>query len=111
MASLTGCKPAQDPRWDGLDRWKVIAGEETEPAPRTIYIAHPQGRSVRQGDWKLIAINKAKPMLFNLAADPYEKDDLAAKEPRRLAGLRALLAAEHAKDEKTMPKDLEGLPH
>ena len=50
-------------------------------------------------------------MLFNLAADPYEKDDLATKEPKRLAELRALLAAEYAKDDKVMPKDLEGLPH
>jgi hypothetical protein len=56
-------------------------------------------------------MNKAKPMLFNLAADPYEKDDLATKEPQRLVELRALLDGEAAKDVKVLPKDLEGLPH
>lgn len=111
LAALTGVKPEPDPRWDGLDRWKVLTGEEATPAPRTIYIAHPQGRALRHGDWKIVAPNKAKAMLFNLAADPYEKEDLATKEPKRLAELRALLAAEYAKDDKVMPKDLEGLPH
>ena len=111
LAALTCAKLEQDPRWDGLDRWKVLTGEEATPAPRTVYIAHPQGRALRHGDWKIVAPNKAKPMLFNLAADPYEKDDLATKEPKRLAELRALLAAEYAKDDKVMPKDLEGLPH
>ena len=56
-------------------------------------------------------MNKAKAQLFNLAADPYEKEDLAGKEPKRLEEMRARLAAEFAKDEKTMPADLKGLPH
>jgi arylsulfatase A-like enzyme len=111
LAGLAGFRPEKDPQWDGLDRWKVLTGEEAAPAPRVVYIAHPQGRALRQGDWKIIAMNKAKPMLFNLAADPYEKEDLADKEPQRLAELRVLLAAEYAKDDKVMPKDLEGLPH
>jgi hypothetical protein len=56
-------------------------------------------------------MNKGKPQLFDIAADPYEKNDLAAKEPKRLDELRALLAAEAAKDHKVMPADLKGLPH
>jgi arylsulfatase A-like enzyme len=111
LAGLAGFRPEKDPQWDGLDRWKVLTGEEPAPAPRVVYIAHPQGRALRQGGWKIIAMNKVKPMLFNLAADPYEKEDLADKEPQRLAELRVLLAAEYAKDEPVMPKDLEGLPH
>jgi len=111
LAGLAGFRPEKDPRWDGLDRWKVLTGEEATPAPRTVYVAHPQGRALRHGDWKIIAPNKGKAMLFNLAADPYEKDDLATKEPKRLAELRALLAAEYAKDDKVMPEDLKGLPH
>ena len=56
-------------------------------------------------------MNKGKPQLFNLAADPYEKDDLAAKEPKVLEEMQARIAAEFAKDDKVMPADLKGLPH
>ena len=111
IAGVTGFQSAQDPKWDGLDRWKVLTGEDATPAPRTIYISHAQGRSVRLGDWKLIAMNKGKPQLFNIRADPNEQNDLATKEPTRLEEMRALLAAEFAKDNKLMPADLKGLPH
>ena len=111
LASLTGFKPGKDPQWDGLDRWKILTGEEPSQPPRTIYIAHPQGRALRHGDWKLIATHKGRPQLFHLAADPYEKEDLAAREPGRVAELQALIQAEAARDEKAVPADLQGLPH
>jgi len=111
IARLAGFRPEQDQRWDGLDRWSVITGEEANPPPRTIYIAHPQGRALRYGDWKIIETNKGKPQLFNLATDPYEKADLATQEPQRLKEMLARVAAEFAKDDKVMPADLKGLPH
>lgn len=111
IAKLAGFRPEQDQRWDGLDRWSVITGEEANPPPRTIYIAHPQGRALRYGDWKIIETNKGKPQLFNLATDPYEKADLATQEPQRLKEMLARVAAEFAKDDKVMPADLKGLPH
>jgi arylsulfatase A-like enzyme len=43
------------------------------------------------------------------AADPYEKTNLADKEPERLAELNVLLAAELAKDNKVLPADLKGI--
>jgi arylsulfatase A-like enzyme len=111
LAGLIGFQPAEDPKWDGLDCWKVLTGEDAAPTPRTIYIGHPQGRSVRHGDWKLISMNEGKPQLFNIASDPYEKHDLAGLEPQRLEDMRARLEAEFAKDERVMPADLKGLPH
>jgi arylsulfatase A-like enzyme len=111
LANLTGFQPTEDPKWDGIDRWKVLTGEDAAPPARTIYIGHPQGRSVRHGDWKLIAMNQGMPQLFNIAADPYERNELSAKEPERLEEMRARLDAEFAKDVKVMPADLKGLPH
>ena len=35
---------------------------------------------VRRGDWKLV-VQRGKPMLYNLASDPHEDNDLAAQHP------------------------------
>lgn len=51
-----------------------------------------------------------KAELFNIANDPYEKNDLAASEPEQLARLEKLIQAERAKDEPKLPADLVGLP-
>jgi arylsulfatase A-like enzyme len=111
LAGVTGFKPAEDLAWDGLDRWKVITGEDAVPAPRSIYIAHSSGGSLRHGDWKLIAMKKGDDQLFNIVKDPYETTNLAAKEPERLAELKALLAVEFAKDNQVLPADLKGMHH
>jgi len=46
-------------------------------------------RWIRSGDWKLIvpADSKDQPELFNLADDPHEKNDLAAKHPDQVTKL------------------------
>ncbi len=53
----------------------------------------------RQGDWKLVRkdLQRAAPatLLYDLAADPTEANDLAAAQPDRVAALRAILAREH----------------
>ena len=112
LASLVGYEPKADLRWDGVNQWPVLTGtaERSEQASRTIYIGMTGGRMLRRGDWKLIAMNQGRPQLFNLAADPFEKRDLAEAEPERVAELQKLLAAERAKDVTELPADLVGLP-
>jgi len=72
--------------------------------------AHPtanlRARWVRQGPWKLIVPAKTdpefygKPELYNLADDPFERNDLAGDRPQKVKHLRRLLDAwwkpEHA---------------
>jgi arylsulfatase A-like enzyme len=54
-------------------------------------------RVVRAGDWKLhVDGYQNKLWLFNLAADPGERTNLASQQPQKVAELRALLAAHHA---------------
>jgi arylsulfatase A-like enzyme len=112
LAALVGYQPAADLKWDGVNQWPALTGAAggNTPSDRTIYIAMNAGRMIRRGDWKLIAMNQGAPQLFNLAADPYEKQDLAATEAGRVAELQALLAAERAKDITELPADLVGLP-
>lgn len=113
IATLVGYKPATDLQWDGISQWAALTDPSAQRATRSIYIAKGGEQSLRHGDWKLI--QSAKPMsppkLFNIAADPYEKSDLAKAEPQKLAELQALLAAERAKDNPQLPKDLAGLPN
>lgn len=54
-------------------------------------------RVVRAGDWKLhVDGNQQKTWLFDLGADPGERNNLAVKQPQKVAELKALLVAHHA---------------
>lgn len=113
IAALTGCRPSGDTRWDGVNQWDRLTGANSKAPDRAIYIALKSGaRSLRLGDWKLITKPAmAKDELYNIAADPFEKSDLAEKEPERLRELKDRLAQERAKDNPKMPDDLKGLPN
>lgn len=71
----------------------LLLSEEEQPAfVETLHRAQLQG--VRSGDWKLIHdLKSGESRLFDLAADPGESSDLAAREPERVAELEALRAA------------------
>lgn len=110
IAHIAGYHPPRDLEWDGIDEWPALASEHPAPQPRTIYIAMKGGHTLIHGDWKLIRRDKAKAQLFNLADDPYEKLNLAAKEPARVKELTVLLEKQQAKDNLTLPPDLAGQP-
>ena len=112
LATLVGYEPKEDLNWDGVSQWLPLRGARIMPPPRSIYIAHRSGdASLRLGEWKLISRAKGKAELFNIAADAYETQNLAAENPAKVEELAALLAAEKAKDDPKLPADLEGLPH
>ncbi len=111
LASLVGYDSRTDLKWDGVNQWPVLMGKSKPHVERTIYIAMRNGgRVLRHGDWKLLVPSKGDPQLFNLAADPYEKDDLAGSQPDKLADLQKRLAEQRAKDNPQLPADLAGLP-
>lgn len=111
IAALTGHETKAELKWDGINQWPSLTGAAKPAEPRTIYIAMTKGHSLRHGDWKLIQHAKGAPELFHIAADPYEKNDLAKSEPAKLAELQKLLADHRAKDNPNLPEDLKGLPH
>ncbi len=99
FCALAGYDAGDSPRWDGRNVWGAITGE-TELPERSLYSAAPgfRARVLRRGDWKLIVFpgkegRPEKVELFHLGNDPGEKADLSAKEPGRLAELRAELEA------------------
>jgi arylsulfatase A-like enzyme len=109
FASLAGCETKAELKWDGVNQWPALTGAPADPSPRTIYIAMKKGHALRHGDWKLIAPGKGEIQLFNLAVDPYEKTDIAANEPAKVAELKALLDEQQAKDDPKLPADLVGV--
>ena len=80
-ASIAKCKPL-----DGVNVWDTIAEGKASPRTEIIYNIEPFRAAMRQGDWKLIwrALIPTSIDLYNLAEDPYEKNNLAASNPDRV---------------------------
>ncbi len=109
LAALAGFKPTDDPRWDGHNIWPLLTGQAKQTEPRTLYIPLRNGSAIRHGDWKLIITPKGVRELYNLSNDPYEKNNLAEKEPQRVEQLEKLLAQFQKYDVTTLPADLKDL--
>jgi arylsulfatase A-like enzyme len=100
ILAACGLAPTQD--MTGINLLEVAAGKKTD---RTALVgeifehdipdidrAEPGllSRWCIDGDWKLIQSADGKtPELYNLATDPHEQRDLAAKEPERIKSLAA----------------------
>lgn len=109
LCRLVGYEPPKDLHWDGRDVWPLLQGKPVQP--RTLYWLGVNGRSaaVRDGDWKLIVAKQGKQPdeLFDLAADPYEKNNLAAAQPERVARLKTLLKEQAARDNDAVVPEQE----
>lgn len=115
LTKLAGWKAKADPKFDGLDIWPILTGETSTPAPRSIYIPHPGGNALLDGEWKLIVhvgkrANRAAE-LYHITEDPYEEHDLAAEQPERVSALEAKLAAIRKDDLLELPADLKDVPN
>ncbi|MBL9203087.1 MAG: arylsulfatase [Opitutaceae bacterium] len=120
LLKLAGVSLTQRHPLDGRDAWPAIAHGAPSPHQDILHNITPAGGAIRVGDWKLVvggqysetdgpeAAETAKKKkagkknsggpgdaieLFNLAADPYEKKNLATAEPERVKAMRARLDA------------------
>lgn len=95
LAALAGASTAKCKPLDGVNVWSTIA--EGKPSPRTevVYNVEPFRGAVRQGDWKLIwrTLIPTSVDLYNLAEDPYEKANVAAAHPEKVAAMQDRLNA------------------
>ena len=110
LCALVGYHPPHDLKWDGQNMWPAISGEISTLKPRSLYWPYLLGNAVRVADWKLIVGTDGRPQLFDLARDPYEKNDLAAMNPQQVKELRSKLAAFQHGDLKEIPADLKNVP-
>jgi arylsulfatase A-like enzyme len=81
-----------DKPFDGKSLLPLLAGE-TKQLHQTLYWSEggEGGWAIRSGDWKIaVERRQTKRSLFNLAADPAEKNDLSNQHPEKLAELTKL---------------------
>jgi arylsulfatase A-like enzyme len=99
FAALAGYRPRNDLKWDGSDRWPVLTGA-AKAEPRILYWLGPGANSLalRKGDLVLIRQKNKPDELYDLAADPAQKIDLAAKRPDDLKELTAALKKASERD-------------
>jgi arylsulfatase A-like enzyme len=132
LARLAGASLEQKLPLDGRDAWGAIAAGAPSPHDAILLNTTPTSGAIRMGEWKLVlngsandsedaenptpsAAKKSKKKksadesveLFNLARDPYEKTNLAATQPAKVAELRARYAtfAAQAVAPKVQPRD------
>ena len=93
-AAAAGQKAPADRIIDGVNLLPFIKGEAPGRPHDVLFWRTDRYRVVRAGDWKLqVSEAPAKDWLFNLATDPTEQTNLAAKEPARVAELKQQLTA------------------
>lgn len=99
FARLAGYQPKVDLKWDGSDRWPILTGQVPAEV-RVLYWLGPNANSLalRQGDFILICQNQKDDELYNLATDPGQKTNLAAKHPEKVKELLELLKKVRARD-------------
>ena len=117
LLEMIALKPHAGQRFDGTSIVRALKGQPFERGPIFTFFPRqakvaawlPPAVAVHRGDWKLIRIfhggeNGAhRWMLFNLAADLGEKNDLAAREPARVKELDALITAFLADTKAVVP--------
>jgi len=103
LIKLAGGNLKQKLPLDGRDAWPTIAEGKASPHEDILLNVTPSNGAIRCGDFKLIhngdtgannAGNKAGKdvfELFNLADDPYEKNDMSEKNPQKLLELKQRL--------------------
>jgi len=98
--AAAGIETKSDWQLDGTNLLPWLEGKTTAEAHDALFWRFGIQYAVRQGDWKLLKPSiDDQPRLFNLAVDPGEKHDLAAKEPAKAKELQKLWDAWDAKNE------------
>jgi uncharacterized sulfatase len=97
VAAAAGAALPQDRPIDGVDLLPYLRGEKTGAPHDALFWRDGSYQVVIAGGWKLqVAERPKKTWLFHLDKDPTEREELSAREPAKVAELKALLDAHNA---------------
>ena len=97
VAAAAGAALPQDRPIDGVNLLPYLRGEKTGAPHDALFWRDGSYQVVIAGGWKLqVAERPAKTWLYHLEQDPTERTELSAREPAKLAELKALLDAHNA---------------
>ncbi len=90
LVGLAGGQPGKGKPLDGMDVWPTLSQGKPSPRNEIVYNVEPFRAGVRQGDWKLVWRTPLPSAveLYDIAKDPSEKNDVAAKHPDTVAALQ-----------------------
>ena len=96
---------------DGVNLLPFAQGLNTQAPHEQLFFRTDTYLALRQGDWKLQVMERPKQdVLYNLAADPSERNNLASQEPQRLADMKKRLATLNAQQVKPLWPSLAEAP-
>ncbi|MES1974372.1 MAG: sulfatase-like hydrolase/transferase [Pseudomonadota bacterium] len=99
--AAAGIPMPRDRAVDGVDLLPFIEGRQTGAPHQTLFWRSGAYRVVRDGDWKLQALDLPhQSLLFDMKADPTEQHDVAAQHADVVARLARLLAEHDAQSVK-----------
>jgi arylsulfatase A-like enzyme len=101
VLALAGGKGSPDHPFDGMDVWATAADGRPSPHEDILVNAEAFRGAVIKGQWKLVkvALLPGKTELFDLTADPGEKNNVAEQNPEVVRDLESRLIA-YAKQQK-----------
>lgn len=104
LSKLAEASTGKSKPLDGIDVWPAIAEGKASGRDEVVYNVEPFRGAVRQGDWKLVwrCMLPTALELYNLAEDPNETTDLAAKNPEKVKALQARLEQLAKESEKPL---------
>ena len=76
---------------DGVDLMPYLTGMTKKPAERDLYWRFWNQAAIRRGDWKYIRLDDGRELLYNMAGERHEKDNLIAQHPEKAQELRTAL--------------------
>lgn len=76
---------------DGVDLMPYLTGKTKKPAERDLFWRFWDQAAIRRGDWKYIRLDDGRELLYNMASERHEKDNLIAQHPEKEQELRTAL--------------------
>ena len=103
--TIASVAKAKHPALSGIDLTAILTGKKPE-VQRTLYwriFQRVKHKALRDGNWKYIQDEKGNEYLFDLVADPFEKNDRKGNEPVIFQVLKDKYAAWEAQMLKPVP--------